>query len=260
MPTGSHAMSQGKCSLCQKFGVLRRTHIVPKAFTKRMFGDNQKPPLSVTRGEENTKRMPGGVYEEGLLCAECEQCYGDYDNAAVQAFAERYDEWIPQRNPSGGQLLGWKLEGAMPERINRFGLSLWIRAHLASIKQCEQVDLGGRFEAARRAADPEIDFDYRAFPMVLVRFVQSRPYPGLEFSMTNPGPSRIGRNKLRAYSLNISGFRLIQIVDSQRIQPFSDWILVGANPTLFALAVPYDSQMGLGHAREIMAAALKAST
>ncbi|KEZ78323.1 hypothetical protein C41B8_05458 [Salinisphaera hydrothermalis C41B8] len=144
---------------------------------------------------------------------------GVYDNAAVTALSQRFDEWLPVHKD--GEVIGWSLD-ADPEPIKRFSLSLLARAHWSTQRGFDVVDLGAQIGPIKRYCSADIDTrDDRRYPLLLARFDPSERIPGAELTIRTPQRFRFGDQGFNAYTTYLSGFHLMQITDGRASDEFA---------------------------------------
>jgi hypothetical protein len=75
-------MKVGLCKMCSGERALAKAHIVPKAFYNML----PEEPLMLFSGKKDhrPKRIPTGIYDENLLCKDCEEQFSHLDNEAVR--------------------------------------------------------------------------------------------------------------------------------------------------------------------------------
>lgn len=248
-------MGKGICAWCGELGELRKSHIIPDAFTADLRDKAGMAPVIIERGVPYTRRAPGGLYQQNLLCDACEARLGVFDQAAAEAFIHRYDDWGPLMHQ--GEILAWRLPFHDSGLIHRFGLSVLIRGHLTNLDAFRQVNLGRRLEAAKAICDSDDPLNPEAFPLVLARFHTSERYPGSEKLMVPPARSRSTDQNVISYAWNAAGFRFVQVTDSQGMPGHARWQLVGDQPYLFAVALEFGSRVGEGHMKDVSRAAVR---
>jgi len=70
------------CKLCGKDKKLIRAHIIPKSLWKPLFDDKQPSEIHANTPTFNTKKSPVGVYDTGIVCAQCESIFSPWDDYA----------------------------------------------------------------------------------------------------------------------------------------------------------------------------------
>ena len=69
------------CKLCGKDKKLVRAHIIPKSLWKPLF-DEQPPQIHSSVPTVDNKKSPVGVYDTGIVCAQCENIFSPWDDYA----------------------------------------------------------------------------------------------------------------------------------------------------------------------------------
>ena len=118
------------CKLCNKEKDLIKAHIYPKWLIKELYPDKKinadEALLSVAIGREHVKRVPVGVYDKNILCAECDNFLGKYDAYAKEALST---ELHPVKVVDTRTL--YTIPDADPIKLKNFFLSLVVRSHWA---------------------------------------------------------------------------------------------------------------------------------
>ena len=70
------------CKLCGKDKKLVRAHVIPKSLWKPLFNDEQTPQTNSAAPIFNEKKPSVGVYDTGILCAQCESIFSPWDDYA----------------------------------------------------------------------------------------------------------------------------------------------------------------------------------
>jgi hypothetical protein len=69
-----------KCLFCGSIGKLAEAHIIPRSFYQR----NGKPLILVSKFEDKPKLNQTGIYDKEILCADCDNEFGEYDRVAAE--------------------------------------------------------------------------------------------------------------------------------------------------------------------------------
>ena len=113
-----------KCKFCGKNIKLIKAHIIPEGFFRLLrFGD--KPPeLHSNKEGVYPKKSPIGVYDKGILCSECDNAIGIWDNYAQDLLLNSFSESCALFQ--GDVKLGYKIDKYDYEKLKLFFLSvLW---------------------------------------------------------------------------------------------------------------------------------------
>src|SRR6202521_4424365 len=81
-----------RCRLCEQERRLVRAHAIPEAFFRVLRSGGETPLLVSNTGNSFPRRAPIGVYDEGMLCDECERKFGDVDSYAAQVLLTSFQE------------------------------------------------------------------------------------------------------------------------------------------------------------------------
>jgi hypothetical protein len=75
-------MAIGQCKFCGKDRQFARAHIIPRSFYKINQADGPNYIYS-SKSDRGPKRSPSGIYDEGLICLECESKLAYLDTYAA---------------------------------------------------------------------------------------------------------------------------------------------------------------------------------
>ena len=91
-------MTDGNCKLCGEYKKLCEAHIIGRPFFKFLYPNRVASGtlVAITRFKDEycRVRVPAvGVYDKGILCAECDNVLGRYDEyAAKMLLNTKFDE------------------------------------------------------------------------------------------------------------------------------------------------------------------------
>ena len=144
-------MSQ--CRLCGLKRKLIKAHVIPEAFF-RVFRADGKTPLSVSNAEENPfpKRSPIGVYDEGILCLECEKKFGQVDGYGVEALLSKFNELF-RPVIDRGNTVAYQAEDINQDLLLRFFVATLWRASVSTHTFYRRVSLGNYENVAKNVID-----------------------------------------------------------------------------------------------------------
>lgn len=135
-------MEQGTCKLCGNFGDLERSHIIPEAFYKPIYEQEEHQFFRFTNNEEaqRPKRLRKGL-REPLLCPTCEDITGVYDDYAIKIWngTERKAVYQPYANG----LLTTGVDYAKMKLF--FIITLW-RMGITNLPEFDSISLGDKHE------------------------------------------------------------------------------------------------------------------
>lgn len=122
------------CPFCTLPGKRVDAHIIPRAFFEDISADG-----SVLKQRElgcHPKRIPVGVYDDGIWCQSCETKYGGWDNYAIDVLRTPLEKFLVP--PSA-----YELKIDKPEELKLFFISLIWRASTSNQRLFNNVSLGG---------------------------------------------------------------------------------------------------------------------
>ncbi|MGE0022868.1 MAG: hypothetical protein AB7S70_04460 [Hyphomicrobium sp.] len=152
--------TNGKCKYCGNVGRLVDAHIIPKGFFQRE-ADFHFAVLNMAKAER-PRRSQKGIWDDTILCDECEARFAGVDDYAVTALLKRKAEAIPfAQNGSvvlhrNGGPLAYSLPWVDGSKIRLFALFVLWRAGVSSRHECKPVKLGPFEEKVRRILDQDI--------------------------------------------------------------------------------------------------------
>lgn len=132
------------CRLCLAEKKLIEAHLVPKC----MYELDGQQPLAIVGVKEGSRpeRSQIGIYDSGILCAECDNFLGKLDCHACEVLVENN---LQVANASDGKAIDrngdvvcYSVDKAEPEQMAKFVLSVFWRCHHSDRKEASRVDLG----------------------------------------------------------------------------------------------------------------------
>ena len=151
-----------RCHLCQRFELLRRSHIVPEFFYRQMYDEKHRA-LVIDTKTDASRLIQKGIREE-LLCHDCEQFLNDrYEQPFLREW--RDGDMVPQQL-FPGQFHRVRVDYA---RVKLFLLSVLFRADVSSLSTFGSVTLGPHRERLRQmilGEDPGSPTEYNILPCV----------------------------------------------------------------------------------------------
>jgi len=142
-----------QCKLCGQDRKLIRAHIIPEAFFKRTRseadGDAPSMLVSSTPGSP-AKRTRIGIYDQEILCDQCERKFQDCDSYATNLFLDRIrTESYPLY--SAGEEVAFVVKNFDYRLLKFFAISIIWRAAVSKQHYYDLVKLGPYEELARAA-------------------------------------------------------------------------------------------------------------
>ena len=143
------AITPPKCRLCLQERPLLRSHIIPEFMYEAIY--DHKHRFMTFKVDGGRPKIEQKGIREDLLCAECEQRFGDYETYVARIW--RGQEQVSHRRE--GKLV--TLEGVDYARLKLFQMSVLWRAGVSSDPFFAKVQLGPHQERLRSllvSADP----------------------------------------------------------------------------------------------------------
>jgi len=211
-----------RCKLCgHDVAALRRSHIIPKSLYGSAL-DDPKCPMRIHRGSSDLwpPRSRIGVYDQNLLCDDCEASLSKYDDYACRIFLRtKPTETIRVE----GEELVARYDDVDVDRLRVFFLCLLWRMHATDHAMFKSVNLG-TYESCFKAGT--LEKNPRAVPamdVVITKFDKS--------DTAIIGPTRLRLQGVNGYRVSFAGFSCWVKVDA-RSNPscFDEIALSNGNP------------------------------
>src|SRR5258708_4096202 len=93
------------CCYCKQNKELVKAHVIPEGFFRRMREGAHAPLL--VKQSDHIKRAPIGIYDSGILCADCESIFGPWDDYAQRLLVT--DLKNAELLTDGVQVGGWTI-------------------------------------------------------------------------------------------------------------------------------------------------------
>lgn len=185
------------CKLCLEPRKFIKAHAIPEAFFRELRADGDVPLLVSGRLGYFPKRAPIGVYDQEMLCKECEPKFGMTDDYGIEVFLKTFDELFLPRHHAGGAV-AFESTAVDSSRLLRFLVAILWRAAVSSHPFYAKVDLGSHEPLAKAAiATPDKALSM-VFDAVLSRWREERDVPTT--AMLDPRREKwFGVNAYRLY-------------------------------------------------------------
>jgi hypothetical protein len=126
------------CKLCGEDAKLIDAHVIPRAFYGRTEPGAPGKIISSVAGR-HPKRVPKGIYDQGILCEKCDGMLGQLDQHAAETLLPG---GMPVRLTPLGEPICYIYEKADPLLIHRFTASVLWRASVSDNLFFGRVRLG----------------------------------------------------------------------------------------------------------------------
>jgi hypothetical protein len=182
------------CKLCMQYKPMVDAHIIPKGLYNLAAGS----PLSLVPmyTDERPQRSQTGLYDQEILCEECDVFLGRLDQHAVERLAPGRANLKATHPPDGpaldakGKPLLYTIEGADSDTISRFVLSVLWRAHHSGRAETRVVRLGPHADVIRDILLKELNVGDHPYVVTLEH------NPDMQFAML------VGNNRQQGIMLH----------------------------------------------------------
>jgi hypothetical protein len=214
------------CKLCGKDKKLVRAHIIPKSLWKPLF-DEQPPQVHSTAPTADDKKSPVGVYDTGILCAQCESIFSPWDDYAQKLFLAKPTE--DQYVIKNGQKIAYVETDIDYAKLKLFFISLLWKAAVSNHFFFSRVNVGSFEPQLRRMILRDDPGDPDTFA-VMVTKCDERLSP----IVLNPQPERWGETNY--YHFYLAGYMAYIKVDSRPAPDFmGEFALAPEKPLIILL-------------------------
>jgi hypothetical protein len=160
----------GECKLCGDRKPLVKAHIIPKQFYRRIRGASPHLIVAGIDSTDGKSFSQNGIHDTGILCAECDNRLGIFDQYGYQVLHEHPIESQIER--LGPQLAVYRLGKIDVERFRLFLVALVWRASISTSEVFQLVTLGPYEERLRAilAGEPSSAITLKTVTAALVLF------------------------------------------------------------------------------------------
>ena len=225
-----------------------KAHIIPKSVYKP-YGDQKAPPL-LLKEKDFPKRSRTGVYDEKIVCQDCEQLFLRWDDYGCK-FLQAPPSAHRIEHDSGGRDIAYVVDPVNYDYLRLFVLSVLWRASVSTQEFFHKVNLGpleDRLRTMILSADPGGLDD---FGMIFLRYVSP---PGGGFPCPYRGELQ-GRDgvPVKTVKLTMGNMQIEVIVDEERGCPRElHSLLLAPGRELIVFLQRIEESTTLGHMQEIM--------
>lgn len=186
-----------------------RAHIIPECFFRSTKEKDQGARLLSIKKGVHPKRAPKGVYDEGILCADCEKRFSLCDDYGQKVLLTEELRRTPLYD-NGRKKIGYLIHGIDYSLFKLFFLSVLWRAAVSSHQFFGNINLGPHFKILDnlvRSSSPGSPDDFAVF-------MDEYVFPfGPSIPMSMPFSTRM--QGLRCYALFMGKYAAVIKVDKQ---------------------------------------------
>jgi hypothetical protein len=201
--------------MCDKEKNLIKAHLLPEAFFRFLYPeervDNQNSLIMVSGDKNYTKRRPIGIYDESILCGECDEFLGKLDDLGKKVFLDTEPQLVA-KTPNGD---GWKFMSIDQAKLKLFLLSILWRFSISKMEETKNVKLPNKFEGRLKNMIKDLDpGNIDEFSTVITRYKFRNPDIYLHKFFHEPTPCRM--ENVRFWGLCIpNGYKVLIKTDSR---------------------------------------------
>jgi hypothetical protein len=185
------------CRYCGQPEKLIKAHVIPEAFFRELDDGTGAPLLVSGSPGEFQKRVPIGVYDQTMLCAECEANFAATDSYAAGVFLNDFDSHF-QPVAYAGEVIALLSSTADRMRLLHFLVSVLWRASVSTHRFYSRVKLGPLENLALNAIEDRPSNVPREFDAI-ISFWKTSPRDTVTAPFLDPTKERWD---------GISGFRV----------------------------------------------------
>jgi hypothetical protein len=199
------------CKLCGKDKKLVRAHVIPKSLWKPLFDDEQPPQIHSIAPTADDKKSPGGVYDTGILCAQCESIFSPWDDYAQKILlAKPTEEQYVMKN---GRKIAYIETAIDYPKLKLFFISLLWKAAVSNHYFFSRVNVGSFEPQLRRMILKGDPGEPDAFAVMIAKCGDR-----LGQIVLNPQPERW--NEINYYRFYLAGYMAYIKVDRRHAPDF----------------------------------------
>ena len=195
------------CKGCNKDKKLVRAHIIPESFFRDLRANENTLKLVSNVKGIHTKKAPIGIYDQEILCRECEDRFQKSDDYAAKTLIDcSTHEELKQY----GRKVGYRINGVNNDLLKIFVISVLWRASVSKQTFFKEVNLCALEEKAKKLIWDQSSGNKHDFSFVLAKFDDTGT---ISKTMLDPHQERwFGKRYYRFY---IGGYILYVKADSQ---------------------------------------------
>ena len=128
------------CQLCGGDKKLIKAHIIPEGFFRPLRSERRGPEIHTNTPGEYAKRAPVGIYDTGILCAECDNRLAPWDNHVQQVLLQGFSEELAVYE--NRQKVAYNIVNFDYKLLKLFFISLLWRASISTHKFYQHIAVG----------------------------------------------------------------------------------------------------------------------
>lgn len=227
-------MADGLCRLCGEQRKLIDAHVIPRSFFKSVLDDSGYAMEGTNLPSSYPRKLPKGVYDPNILCADCETRFSRTDTHAFNVLMDR--DWkttepIPPGDPSAYVIRDFDYK-----TLQLFFMSVLWRASESNQAFFRTVDLGPHEDRFRTAILTQTIDSVDKRSVCVSRFEGTHPqFPSFKPSQGFLNPHRIKFNDINFYQLYLADIAALVKVDQRPSPKLFDLVVLKSTSPLIVL-------------------------
>ncbi len=208
------------CRGCQLEKKFAEAHIVPRGFARQLMSD-QKHNMKISMDGVGVTHH--GVYDKKILCQDCDNKLGLYDDYALDVCRR-----FPKEHSVAPDGI-FEMKNVDGNKLSAFILALLWRASISSRPEFRKVSLGPFEDQAHAVLFRDACLaDLQGYELIMGRFFNA-PINPMNF-YTSPAKAKM--DDRNAWHFSLSGFKIFAKMDQRQLPQILKPIIVNGNDVL----------------------------
>lgn len=204
------------CKICLKEKKLIKAHIYPEWVYRAIYPNGKVEGLSlliVSSSNPKTRKARIGLYDNKILCGDCDNFLGLFDSIGKQALMTDHLLHLFKDLEDMGKV--YTINDIDPIRLKNFFLSLLFRACLSEREEYKNVDLPNKFtNRLKEIVTNNLETSLDEFSIMVTKFRTRNPKNAFEKYTQVPYKNRI--DGINFFTLNLpNGYKVIIKADQR---------------------------------------------
>lgn len=196
------------CKGCGEDKKLIKAHVIPESFFRGLKDGDKAPRIHSTEDGVHPKKAPIGVYDQEILCFDCEQVFKKVDDYGYKVLIKEEDNLETLEHD--GKIVGYRANNIDYEFLKLFFLTVLWRASVSKHYFYSGVNLGALEKKLKDLIWKNSSGDNHDFSFVLAKFEGD----GVARTILDPHQERWFN--VRYYRFYLYGYVLYIKADSQK--------------------------------------------
>jgi hypothetical protein len=240
---------------------LVKSHVIPESFFRAIKKESDHLLVVSSDKKEYTKKSRIGIYDQEILCLDCEEKFKDLDDYGQKIFLQSQDYLRSIVEEGGSDPVGWVLEKDVDFlKLKRFFLSVLYRADISGDKFYQHVSLGPYQTILKNIIDSDTgDSGSKLTFAIFIRRFDIEKNKFAKELLLDPRPTRI--EGVRFYQIYFgSGYVVYIKADRQKTPQDFQRLIIGELPRLHIISGDLDESSEINIIREIGASLREKAT